>query len=714
MADPTTTAKTVAQVGDYEVLIGGSPVAFWPLDPEVALSKSRPPIIAAPTAAGGANTVVIPAYGVFDILIRTTEGVVVTMIAPPALANGPGGKATLKKAAMVQKSDGTIHIRFATDHTKVASGASWAGSLRLTAKAKLGTGAATACKTEVKLSVPRLGTVSDLFVCFVAHGRPKKNAWIESSVETAAGAAISGATVEVKVLRDNGAFSDVNRRIPLATDAGDLVGVKGRPVLAVPVAWPLIFTLKQSGHVTRGHMINVKESEASRDNQSPLDVGPMHLNPTTTSRLTNRKFVLDAGHGIIYALAKARRCQEWYVAHRLADRIAEILQSEHGVKPADISFSRSAGFGLIEPGQVHAGGAPEAGEKKYQLDLPAKKIAIKQAAVGLSDLAALLLTEHEGDKDAPVALTAGDHAAFLTRYHTTIDEIVRRLDTKLAATHERVVAGSVHWDEKTRHYVYQKEKQDKAGVWQPETGALPVLPVTTSDWFTLDAAALNVLADRSARWSLAAEIGGGPPFRAAARAAMLADGALDYFRDKILRYLNVTAPHPYLSAGPKAWGPTERVNYLNSAGAAADMVLTLHENAGGGKGGMVLVSHKPGLDAPPKDQVRIGKTFVKYLDGFDLGVRQGGVAKDLAANPAQMLYHGTTIRAKYAYFESEFMDGKDPDDPTRFTYERMVDGDFVETVARQIVCGVAEWLLDPQASFDPVKYPLGANIEGLW
>ena len=710
MADPP--VKTAAHVGDYEVLIAGSPVAFWPLDPEVALSKSRPPIVAAPTAAGGANTVVIPAYGVFDILIRTTDGAVVTTIARPALASAPGGKATLKKAPMVQKTDGSIHIRFATDHTKVASGGAWEGSLRLTATARIGTGKTTPCKTEMKLSVPRLGTVSDLFVFFVAHERPKKNAWIKSRVETAAGAAIDGAEAEVKVLRDNGAFSEVNRRIPLDTEAGDLVGGTARPVLAVPVAWPLIFTLMESDYVTRGHMINVKESETSRDNRSPLDVGPMHLNRTRSSQLTNRKFVLDAGHGVIYALTAARRCQEWYVAHKLADRIAEILHSEHGVKPTDISFSRSAGFGLIEPGQVRTGGAPENGEKKYQLDLPGKKIAIKQATLGLSDLAALLLTKHEGDKDAPVALTAGDHTGFLKRYRSNIDAIVSRLDTKLAATHERVKAGSVHWEDK--HYVYQKEKQDKAGVWQPETGTLPVLPLTTSDWFPLDSAALWVLADRSARWSLAAEIGGNDSFRAAARAAMLADGALAYFRDKILHYLDVTAPHPYLSAGAKAWGPTERVKYLNSAGAGADMILTLHENAGGGKGGMVLVSHKSGLDAPPKDQVRIGKTFVKYLDGFDLGVRQGGVATDLEHNPAQMLYHGTTVRAKYAYFESEFMDGKDPDAPTRFTYERMVDGDFVETVARQIVCGVVEWLLDPQASFDPVKYPLGANIQGLW
>jgi len=712
--DSKATTKTVSQVGDYQILIAGSPVAFWPLDPDVPLSKSRPPIVAAPTAKGTANTVVIPAFGVFDILIRTTDGIVATSVAPPVLSNAPGGKATVKKGPLVRQNDGSIRIRFATDHTKIATGSAWEGSLRLTAKAKPGSAAAAACQTDIKLTVARQGTVSDLFVFFVAHARPKKNAWIQARVETASGTAISGAVVDLKVLRDNGAFSDVNRRTLLETHGGDLMGAVGRPTISVPVAWPLIFTLTQSGHVMRAHMINVQAADAAKDNLSPVDIGTIHLNPIADAKLANRKFVLDAGHGVVYALAKARRCQEWYVAHKLADRIAAILQAEHGVKPADIFFSRSAGFGLILPAHVRTGGSPETDEKKFTLDLPAKKIAVKLPSVGLHELAALLLTKHSGDSDAAVAVTAAEYSAFLTRNQGTVDAVVHRLDTKLAATHERVKPGSVLWDDTSHHYVYRKEKQDSAGVWHTETSAPPVFSVSPADWFVIDAAAISILADRSARWSLFAEIGGTPAFRAAARAAMLADGGLAYFRKKILDYVSVPAPHPYLSSGSKAWGPTERVHYLNSSGANADMILTLHENAGGGKGGMILVSHQSGPDAPPADQVRIGKTFTKYLDGFDVGVRQGGVAKDLAANPAQMLYHGTTIRAKYAYFESEFMDAKDPDDPSKFTYETMVQGDFIEKVARQIVSGMVEWLLDPQADFDPVKYPIGGNIGGLW
>jgi hypothetical protein len=714
VAGSSAAAQTETRVGDYEVLVGGSAVAFWPLDPAVDISKAKPAIVAAPVSGSATNSVVVPVVGIFDFLIETTDGVVTNMVAPPNLLSSPAGKATIKKMPLLRHPNGTIWVRFAVDHSKVPAGGFWEGVLQLTGKAMVGTAAPTSSKTQLTLKVARQGIVKDVYVFFVAHSRPKKNAWVKSAVQSSAGAKLSGVKVDLKVLRDNGAFSGVNRRVALFGVDGELHGGANRPVLAVPVAWPLIFTLTSSGHVTRAHMINVKDAEAARDNLSPLDVGPMRLTPTTTAKLTGRKFVLDAGHGVIYALTKARRCQEWYVAHRLADKIAQILQSEHGVKAADISFSRSAGFGLIEPTQVHSGGAPETGDKKFQVDLPKMKIAIKQASLGLHDLAALLLTNHQGAADAAVPISAADHAAFLTRNQSTIDAIIKRLNGTLAATKHRVSPGSVHWDETTKRYVYTKDKQDATGTWLAESGKPTPFPITTTDWFALDKPALDILANRSARWSLTAEIGGDATFRSAARKVMLADGALDYFKAKVLYYLNVTAPHPYLNSGPKAWGPTDRVKYLNSAGAAADMVLTLHENAGGGKGGMVLVSHKGGADAPPADQVRIGKTFLKYLDAFDVGVRQGGVAKDLAANPAQMLYQGTTIRDKYAYFESEFMDGKDPADPTKYTYETMVAGDFVQKVARQIVCGIVEWLLDPQAGLDPVKWPLGSNIGGLW
>lgn len=142
------------------------------------------------------------------------------------------------------------------------------------------------------------------------------------------------------------------------------------------------------------------------------------------------------------------------------------------------------------------------------------------------------------------------------------------------------------------------------------------------------------------------------------------------------------------------------MNYMNAN--ACDLYLTLHENAAGGKGGMCLASGQAGADAPPDDQIRIGKIFAKYIDAFDHGLRQGGVTKELTTNPVGMLHSGNHVRGKYAYFELEFMDAIDPDDANKYRYEQMVSGTFVEDVARQIVSGVVEVLLNRQSDLDAV------------
>ena len=714
-------SATVAKVGDYEVLISGSAVAFWPLDPAVSIASAHPPIVVAPSTGKAASTVVTSVVGVFDVIIGVGEGLAESQVAPVTLASSPGGKASIKKAGLFGHAGGTLHIRFAVDHGKLKKTDNWSGTLRLSSK----TSAGSAVQTNITLSVAYAATVSNVFVFFASNTKLKKNGWVTLSALQKGGGVVGGASVDLKVLRDQTSFDKVNRRTQLKTnDDGEVVALTGtRPILSVPVDWPLIFTFTAEKHVTSAHMIRLKKEAATPDNFDATDVGPAVLVPRAKASLKGRKFILDAGHGVVYSYTKARRCQEWYVAHRVADRIREILMAEHQVGTNDIYFSRTAGFGLIEPSQVHVGTAPESGGDKYKVDLPKKKIAANTAAVGLHDIAKLLLTTHSDEKDAAEAPSSSDYEGLLGRNTATITAIVKRIDGQLAAANARVQPGSVTWDDDKHRYVYTKEKKNAAGHWD-EVGTTN-LPITTTDWFALDTQAIAVLADRSARWSLAAEVGGGPAlggksFMSAARDALKAAGALAYFREKIHYYVDVAAPHAYLDQGTKAWGPAERAKFfndyqtaLNAAGTPLSMVLTLHENAGKGKGGMVLVSHKPGLDEPPDDQVRIAKTMAKYLDPFDHGTRSGGVTKDLEANPAGLLYAGNKIRKVYAYFESEFMDATDPADATRFSYEAMVEPAFIEALARQIVCGVVEWLLAPQADLDDVKY-MGGSIKGLW
>ena len=236
------------------------------------------------------------------------------------------------------------------------------------------------------------------------------------------------------------------------------------------------------------------------------------------------------------------------------------------------------------------------------------------------------------------------------------------------------------------------------------------MPITTNDWFTIDDAMLKILAERSARWSLANEIGSGhaasgsrKSFTDAARDALVAVGALidgrGYMLDKILQEVNVKAPHAYLNHGNFGWGPNERVQFFN--GNPCDLYLSIHEYDDG-TGAECIVSRLAGADAPPDSQIRIAKIFAKYIDPFNQGLRTGGVTKEEPNNSVGMLHHGNTVRDKYAYFELEFMNAINPNDTDHYRYEEMVTVAFQERVARQIVDGIVEVLLDPQGDFDSV------------
>jgi hypothetical protein len=435
------------------------------------------------------------------------------------------------------------------------------------------------------------------------------------------------------------------------------------------------------------------------------------MTKTANAKLAGKKVMFDPGHGVAYALVKQRRSQEWFVAHKLADRIADILVAEHGVAPADVSWTKTAGFGLIEPANVHKATAPEDGRKRFKLDLPGKRIAAKLAAVRLDEIAGLLITRHQGTADAAVAPAEADWNGWLARQAAGVNTIIARIDHGLAAQHQRVRPGSVRWHVATHRYVYTQERTNPAPGTNPVVADPVNVPLALTDWFSLDATALDALADRTARWALQCEIGGDAAFQTRARAAMKAAGALAYIKDCVLKYLNVAAPHPYL-VQEMAWGPNDRRDHFNNHGGNCDLILTLHENASSsGKGGMVLVGRQ---DPPPDDQVRIAKIFVKYLDPFDQGVRQGGVVMPDPGKGVGLLDLANQRRGKYAYFETEFMDAPDPATAGHYRYEEMTTAAFIERVSRQIVHGIVEILLDRQSDLDPVTYNTGPKIKNLW
>jgi hypothetical protein len=59
------------------------------------------------------------------------------------------------------------------------------------------------------------------------------------------------------------------------------------------------------------------------------------------------------------------------------------------------------------------------------------------------------------------------------------------------------------------------------------------------------------------------------------------------------------------------------------------------------------------------------------------------------------------------------MDTVNPSNPAEYNYQRMVNRDFIDSVAEQIVAGVVEFLFDQQPEMDSVTYD-NDNLSTLW
>lgn len=692
------------KVGDYSVrAAGGAAVKFWPLTPGSTIVSATPLTPALPVAPNGPNTVtLLPTFALFDVLIhRTDDHIVTSAITAPVLLTQITAKPTVNTMPMMLEADNSSRICFALPSN---SGTNFEGTLRLVVhRGSNGSGTATTLDLPIKAAQNTI--VNNLFIFFVVHAHPPQTyAWIKLKVvdHSSNTTVLPAAAVELNVLRDNLTFQDINRRISFIAGGDGYIAYGGRNVIGVPINWPLNFKATLANRVNRGHFVKLTAGNI-HDNTAAFEPSALPMMRSSSAGLSTKRILLDAGHGVVYALAGARRSQEWYVAHQLVDRVAAILISEHGVPATNLFFTRTAGFGLIEPTQMGASGAPEAGDVRYEFDLPKKRIRVRLASMGLLDLSNLVLTTHSGETNAPQAVPTVDRTRLLTINSPTVAAITTRLNMQWHSQSKRVRENSIRWDVASGQYIYTLEPI----VPSKGTPTDKTLPIGRDDWFMVDSAMIRVLADRSARWSVAHEIGSGSittqsgtTFTNAARSALLAAGAVNYMRDKIVHYSDVVAPNPWLDHGIKAWGPTDRLTFLNAT--ACDLYLTLHENAGAGKGGMTLFSVQGGANAPPDDQVRIGKIFAKYIDWFDLGLRQGGLTQELVANPAAMLHAGNQVRDRYAYFESEFMDALNPTNLDQFRYEQMIDNANIDRFARQLVAAVVEVLLGRQTDLDAV------------
>src|SRR2546425_571234 len=490
------------KLGDYSVLSGGAPVNFWPLNPGTTVAQATPQ---APIAPANPNTLVQPPrFAIFDVLIQVPdEPVVQATIAEPALLNNVSGAATINSMPLIQQAGGT-RICFAVSPS---SGNNFEGTLKLSAK-----NGSTTYESKLAIKGAVNSRIDDLVVLFVVHDHvPKTYAWVKMRVvQSGAGAApIASASVTAKILRDNITFKKINRSISLQTGANGFMAQGTRDVIGLPIDWPILFNASAAGYVSRGHMIRLKAADVHDDLIAFQPATSLQMTRLQDASLAGKKILLDPGHGVVYGHT-ARRSQEWYVASRIADRIGEILVSDHGLSAADLFRTRTAGFGLIEPSQMGTDAAPESGKNKFEYDMVAKRIRIRQTtganAAGLKDLSNLVLTTHSDPGDVAQAISPAARKQLLDLNPAALVSITARLNGQHMSSNRRVRPGTLRWDTGTNNYRYTHDPLATPGSGGQDAN----IPITPDDWFSIDDAMLRTLIDRSARWSIAREVKGGP------------------------------------------------------------------------------------------------------------------------------------------------------------------------------------------------------------
>lgn len=290
-------AVQVERVGTCSVLRGGAVVPIWPLPPGTS--------IAAATPAAGATPA--PAFGIVDLLIRPSADplVVAQAAATPAPAVPIAPAVTSNTMALVRGADGSIRISFAVP---TGTAAAFVGTLRLAVRRGV-TAPGTATQVDLPIRVAAGVRVADLAMFLVPHASvSRRYCWTKLKVirQGDPTRAIAGAAVEAKALRDNLTLRSPNRKMALVTDAGGFAALAGRNVIAYPIDWPLIFDVSEPGAVVRGHLVRLRAADI-HDNGTPHEPAAVPMTRTPDARLTGRRIMLDAGHGVVSRRSADRR-----------------------------------------------------------------------------------------------------------------------------------------------------------------------------------------------------------------------------------------------------------------------------------------------------------------------------------------------------------------------------------------------------------------------
>jgi len=706
-----------------------------------------------------------PRYGIFDIIIHFSddfEDLDQKEIQADSLQADYSfpwlmGRPTKTEAVLAADEFQNAHIAFAV---YIEQGKDeFVGKLQLEANLKAG----PVKKIELQIKVKVFKKADDLFVFFVCHKAAKEpiseapkvtHTWVKMQAVGKDGKPIEDAMTEVQILRDNlpHGYQDRQRRVYLySQDDGFYAAFSTRKTVGLPMQWPIIFRATKDGYVMRGHMLRLEGAD-TKNNLEPLAAPATRTHipmlADAEADLSNFSFLLDPGHGVVYSDTGNRRSQEWLSADMLADKISDLLTGRFNVPAGNIYWTRTAGFGLIAPEDIAEPTAPERGARRYVFDLgdPAQRkirvdsntpVALDSRLKTMSDL---LLTTHDDDNN-PQPVPDDRRSDLLQLNAATVQAAVTRRLNALNL-HWRIADGTFQWDGNPG-YAFNVQRRRPNGKWEDagsasagwdtdqeqylisadidaptaaETAALAqtlAIQINQADWFTLDDDMMRTLEDRSARWSIQSEIGFDPQAAAAVtqdwldrtRDAMDGAGAFDHMKQKIRWSNDHLPPKPGLTHKTMGWDAGVRRDYFNHYDNQNpppwDFIVTIHENGNFNGSQMIGFDALVAQNNPLPEQLRIAKTFVKYVDPFDQGTAGGGISPSAVAG----LVNSGGHRTKYVFLELEFMDTHIKGTPD-FQYQDMLSDRYLNDVSQAIVAAMVEWLVlrQDQGTFDAVKY----------
>lgn len=704
--------------GTYEILdASANPVRFFPLDPKATLGKTKPKgTNPAKVKTPAPNAIVVTRTALFDFLIAlSSKPLGGKPVTAPSLPQSIQAGNSVAIQSLVAEDARSTRIRIVAAVQIAPGQSSFTGTLQLKIPNRPGALTTISLPISVKLNQRANGFVFG-FVNPVTGGIPLGGSycWTRTRViDFSSGDPVEDATVVIRLIRDNrnGGISGQAHTSPgLLTNAKGFIAIGARTAIALPINWPVVFRVSSPDAAQRAQMFKLTSADAtSATLAAPLALPDIKVVAEGTP-LASKRVVLDPGHGVCYASLGHRRSQEWFVTHRVLEKVAKILTGRFGLPTANLSRTRTAGFSIIDPDRlIGNSGAPEVGIGNFVVDLRDRSVMSKVPRMSLVRLSDFLVSQH-ADSGKKLTVTDADRA--LLADQAALRLIFDRMDGALASKNERVQREAVTWDPAGKRYTVPTVT---TGTPTKVVNPANVVVLVPGDKVILTDALLERVVERAAVWSILSEIGGGAPadtatrrpaFATAAGTAMTTHGARTVMVEACLDEVQLSHPTLAQNLDPRGWDPPARARFFKTRSPRQDLFVSLHVNANPqprprkpplpplppvvtGKGMEVVVPATGMLAAT----ANLAKMAFKYIDWFKQGLH--------AQADGFQFFDATQIKGnpnmdRYCYLEVEFMDSIQEKAPSKYMYEAMVDDANIDLLASQIVGLIVEALLDPQ------------------